>query len=127
MNIHTQIYPANAVVLSHVYDHTGKFDIVTDADKSRDNEKAIHQYQMTNNAIITLTQIAGFLPRRITYDPRVNHQVSAGEYLGMIKFGSRVDITIPMYTPTSKKFNILDTIKLNNTITIGDVIGQYDV
>ena len=129
MNQHTQIYPANAKVLSHIYDDTGKFDIIVDANKSRDNEKAIHQFQLPNGAVITFTQIAGFLPRRISYDEKINHNVLAGEYLGMIKFGSRVDLTLPMYVShnnlNQEKLYLDEKIKVDSRITIGNLIGVY--
>ena len=69
-NIHTQYYPVSGHVTSQTYDRTGKFDIVTDAAKSRDNEKVItHITFGTKNKQITVTQIAGFLPRMISYNP----------------------------------------------------------
>lgn len=135
-NQHTQIYPANAKVISHYYDNTGKFDIVVDAEKSRDNEKVIHKFLLPNGVLIEFIQIAGFLPRRITYDNNINNNILAGEYLGMIKFGSRVDLILPLYAPhdnskkdkidqSNKKLYLSDNIKLNNKITIGDLIGIY--
>lgn len=127
MNIHTQIYPANALVLSHTYDHTGKFDIVSDSDKSRENEKAIHMYQLPNNAVIQFNQIAGFLPRRIVYDEQINHTVVAGSYMGMIKFGSRVDLYIPVMSPDRRqKFVLSSNIQEGSRITIGDLVGRYE-
>lgn len=143
MNIHTQVYPANAIVLSHEYDQTGKFDIVADAEKSKENEKVIHTFQMPNGCIIKVIQIAGFLPRVITYDKSINHQVAAGEYLGMIKFGSRVDLILPLETPDKdytisqllndcgdkpeliKKLHLSPEIALNKPISIGNLIGTY--
>ena len=45
--------------------------------------------------LVTVTQIAGFLVRRITCPNKINKSVKATEKLGMIKFGSRVDLKIP--------------------------------
>src|SRR5208282_1887909 len=44
---------------------------------------------------ITFKQIAGLLARRIVFDKRVGDQVKRGERVGLIKFGSRVDILVP--------------------------------
>ena len=117
-NNHTQIYPVNGKVIDRVYDETGKFDIVIDRYKSRDNEKKIHTITMKNNNIVKVVQIAGFLPRRITSSDTVPLDVEAGEYLGMIKFGSRVDLIFP------GDINKL-LVTLDNNIKIGDVIYKY--
>lgn len=118
LNNHTQIYPINGTVTSVKYDNTGKFDIVVDMDKSRHNEKVIHTIKANNGRIVTLTQIAGFLPRRISYSKKVPNNVKAGEYLGMIKFGSRIDISFPGNLDNLK-------VRLNDNIYIGDIIYLY--
>ena len=118
---HTQIYPANCNVVSRVYDHSGKFEIVSDLDKSRYNEKKIHKLLLDNGGIIQLTQIAGFIPRAITSSEELTHY-KAGDYLGMIKFGSRIDLEISKKSTTGT-FNI--RAKENDLITLGDIIGEY--
>jgi phosphatidylserine decarboxylase len=138
-NIHTQVYPVNGTVISRIYDETGKFDIVVDAEKSKENEKKIHSIRMKNEAIIQVTQIAGFLPRRITSSELVPEEVKAGQYLGMIKFGSRVDLLIPnksralvssiaTSTKASAGMSVLKldaNIAIGNRITVGDSVGYY--
>ena len=69
---------------------------------------------------VKVTQIAGFFPRRIVSTKEVNEKVMAGEYLGMIKFGSRVDLEFD--GDISK---IL--IKENQKINIGDMIYSFIV
>jgi phosphatidylserine decarboxylase len=93
-NVHNQIYPVNGIVTSQYYDKTGIFSLAINKAKSRYNDKVIHKIQ-TQYGYVTITQISGFLPRCIVYNHKVNHRVQAGEYLGMIKFGSRVDLKIP--------------------------------
>ena len=115
---HTQIYPVNGKVIKRVYDDTGQFGIVIDRYKSRDNEKKIHTIRMKNNNIVKVVQIAGFLPRRIVSSDVVPLDVEAGEYLGMIKFGSRVDL---IFMGDINKL----LVTLNNNIKIGDVIYKY--
>ena len=115
---HTQIYPVNGKVIKRVYDDTGQFGIVIDRYKSRDNEKKIHTIKMKNNNIVKVIQIAGFLPRRIVSSDVVPLDVKAGEYLGMIKFGSRVDL---IFMGDINKL----LVTLDNNIKIGDVIYKY--
>ena len=117
-NNHTQIYPVNGTVIKRVYDDTGQFNIVIDRYKSRDNEKKIHTIKMKNNNIVEVIQIAGFLPRRIVSSNVVPLDVNAGEYLGMIKFGSRVDLIFP------GDINKL-LVTLHSNIKLGDNIYKY--
>lgn len=117
-NNHTQIYPVNGTVINRIYDRTGKFNIVVNQEKSRYNEKKIHNIIMKNKKLITITQIAGFLPRCITSSDIVSEKVRAGQYLGMIKFGSRIDIIFPGNISKLK-------LKVNDTINIGDSIYTY--
>jgi len=120
---HFQVYPVNGIVIHREYDNTGKFNIVRNLDKSKYNEKKIHFIKMNNDSIISLTQIAGYIPRAITSDENLC-KYNAGEYLGMIKFGSRIDLVLPKKSPDGK---ILNTkISLGDKLTIGDYIGHYE-
>jgi phosphatidylserine decarboxylase len=117
-NNHTQLYPVNGTVIKRVYDDTGQFNIVIDRYKSRNNEKKIHTIRMNNNNIVEVIQIAGFLPRRIASSDVVPLDVKAGEYLGMIKFGSRVDL---IFLGDINKL----LVTLNDNIKLGDIIYEY--
>ncbi len=118
---HTQVYPADCRVISRTYDATGKFEIVSDLDKSKFNEKKIHELLLDNGATIKLTQIAGFIPHAITSSEDLS-KYKAGEYLGMIKFGSRIDMEISKKS-LDKTFNMI--LKENDRVTLGDIIGEY--
>lgn len=124
-NKHTQIYPVNGTVVRRQYDHTGQFEIVMYLDKSIDNEKKIHQIAMKSGAVISVTQLAGLLPRMITSSDVTPMEVQAGEYLGMIKFGSRVDLVLPKTAPDGTKLKLMPNIVKNYAISIGDLIGTY--
>jgi phosphatidylserine decarboxylase len=45
---------------------------------------------------VTFKQIAGLLARRIVFDPSVGSTIGRGERVGLIKFGSRVDVLVPI-------------------------------
>jgi phosphatidylserine decarboxylase len=123
MNRHTQIYPANCRVLSRVYDRTGQFAMVMNLSKSENNEKKIHSMQLHNGAVMSMTQIAGFLPRMITSAEELNNY-KAGDYFGMIKFGSRIDLLIPKVAPDCSIFTI--DIQPGMKLNLGEFIGRYD-
>jgi phosphatidylserine decarboxylase len=117
-NKHTQIYPVNGTVVNRIFDNTGIFDIVIDRYKSRFNEKKIHIIQTKNHGQVVITQIAGFLPRCITSGNNIPDYVEAGEYLGMIKFGSRIDLS---FVGDLEKLNC----KINTNIKIGEKIYSW--
>jgi phosphatidylserine decarboxylase len=115
LNNHTQIYPVNGTVVKRIYDKSGIFEL---ANNSKYNEKKIHIIQMNNSKLLRIIQIAGFFPRRIVSSEKVPKQVMAGEYLGMIKFGSRVDLEFEGDISKIK-------IKIGQKIKLGDVIYAY--
>ena len=80
----------------------------------------MHFIKMADDKVVSVTQIAGFLPRRIASGTAVPQEVFAGDYLGIIKFGSRVDILLP-----SAGFVMHNNIKEGDHIDIGDEIGFY--
>ena len=121
-NRHTQIYPANCTVIDRVYDYTGEFNMVMNLTKSKNNEKKIHTLKLNNGATMQLTQISGFLPRMITSSEDLT-EYKAGDYLGMIKFGSRIDLLMPKKAPDGSKLYL--SIGKNDAVRIGDYLGKY--
>ena len=117
-NKHTQIYPVNGTVINRIYDRSGKYNLVINMDKSKYNEKKIHIIKMKNGNTLSVTQIAGFLPRCITSSNKVPEEVKSGEYMGIIKFGSRVDL---LFSGDINKLKI----KEKESIKIGDIIYEY--
>ena len=91
---HYQVFPMNGIVVGSVYDQNGKFELAYELTKAHDNEKNITTLQ-TKYGLMNITQIAGYLVRRITAYKKPTTKVTSGEFLGRIAFGSRVDITIP--------------------------------
>jgi phosphatidylserine decarboxylase len=93
-DIHYQTYPINCIVEKITWDRTGQFNLAYDLDRSSNNEKVIHTLQTAFGNLI-LSQIAGFLTRRIDYYATPQQKIQSGELLGLIHFGSRVDIILP--------------------------------
>ena len=66
---------------------------------------------MANGFSILVNQVAGALARRIVYYPRKGDVVKQGAEMGFIKFGSRVDLILPL--------NMNVCVKLNEKVTGG--------
>lgn len=76
----------------------GKF-LNADLDKaSEDNERQHFLIEREDGVVIGFTQIAGLVARRILAFVREGDNVSAGERIGLIRFGSRVDVYLPAGT-----------------------------
>jgi phosphatidylserine decarboxylase len=76
----------------------GKF-LNADLDKaSEDNERQHFLVEGDNGVTIAFTQIAGLVARRILSFVREGQRVTAGERIGLIRFGSRVDVFLPAGT-----------------------------
>jgi phosphatidylserine decarboxylase len=108
-DIHRQYSPVTGTVVSKKYDHTGKYNLAYNLNKSKLNEKMITEF-LGDNGIVTVYQIAGKFVRRITSKVTTGDHVGCGQEIGMIHFGSRVDIIIP----NADKFNL--GIKLNQKV-----------
>ena len=98
-DVHVQYYPINGQIVDHVHDMTGKFHLAFDMDKSDLNEKVITTIRPRESSPIPgdikVQRIAGFLVRRITSAHQTGDTIKRADRMGMIKFGSRVDIILP--------------------------------
>ena len=92
-NVHVNSYPITGEISYMAY-HPGKYAVAKLPKSSVDNE---HNTIVVRNGEteILFRQIAGFVARRIISYPEVGDQVEQGEEVGMIKFGSRVDVFLP--------------------------------
>ncbi len=82
--------------------------------KDSDVNERNHVVISTNHGVLELTQIAGVLTRRIVSYISVGMPVSRGERIGMIRFGSRVDVILP----EGYEF----TVRLNDKVKAGETI-----
>ena len=93
-DVHVQRLPATGEIRRIAY-RPGKF-LSADLDKaSEDNERNAFVIAMTNGRRIAAVQIAGLVARRIVPFAREREAVAAGQRIGMIRFGSRVDVYLP--------------------------------
>lgn len=92
-NVHVNSYPVSGEITYMAY-HPGKYAVAKLPKSSVDNE---HNTIVVRNDDIEVLfrQIAGFVARRIISYPEVGDRVEQGEEVGMIKFGSRVDVFLP--------------------------------
>lgn len=93
-NVHVNRAPVAGVVQNRVY-HRGKFSAAFKASASQENERcALHVKTVEGNDVV-FVQIAGWFARRIITYPEAGEQVESGQIIGVIKFGSRMDVYLP--------------------------------
>lgn len=94
-NIHINWYPVAGVV-EYFRHHNGKFLVAWHPKSSTDNERTTTVVRTTVGHRVLFRQIAGFVARRIVSYSHQNLEVERGRECGFIKFGSRVDIFLPL-------------------------------
>ncbi|WP_375326956.1 phosphatidylserine decarboxylase [Candidatus Tisiphia endosymbiont of Nemotelus uliginosus] len=97
-NVHVNRIPANGKVLS-LYYNPGKFLNASLDKASIHNERQSVLMETKAGQKIIFVQIAGLIARRILCDLEEEAEVKAGERYGIIRFGSRVDVYLPLKTP----------------------------
>jgi len=96
-NVHVNWYPVSGTVQYTKY-HKGKFLVAWHPKSSTLNERTTVVVKTEEGTEILIRQIAGTVARRIVTYSKENDKVVQGEQLGFIKFGSRVDIFLPLGT-----------------------------
>ncbi len=91
-DVHVNRSPITGVVKAAEY-RPGKFRNAMDAACADDNEQNIVTVEGEGQSVV-FKQIAGLLARRIVFTKTVGDNVARGERVGMIKFGSRVDVLL---------------------------------
>jgi phosphatidylserine decarboxylase len=114
-NVHVNRAPYDGEVKYFRY-QKGRFRVASQPAASTENEQTIIGLETPQGKIL-FKQIAGILARRIVCDIREGHQVRRGERFGMIKFGSRMEIFLPL-TTTIK-------VRLREKVRAGEsIIGE---
>jgi phosphatidylserine decarboxylase len=94
-DVHVNFFPFDGAVTYYKY-HPGKFLLAFNPKSSSDNERNTIILKDKKGREILVRQIAGFVARRIVCDLQPGDEANAGEELGMIRFGSRVDVFLPL-------------------------------
>ena len=112
LNVHVNRVPASGKVEFFEYVR-GEYIVAFDHKSSEKNERTIIGISNPNYRVL-FRQIAGFVARRIVCNLRPGDNVKRGEKFGMIKFGSRVDVILPV--------NTIVKVSVNQKVTGGETI-----
>jgi phosphatidylserine decarboxylase len=113
INVHVNRYPIAGIVTYAKY-HAGKFLVASLPKASTENERTSVVVKHDNGTSILFRQVAGALARRIVmYSKEGDAATQCGE-MGFIKFGSRVDLYLPL--DAKLKVKIGDVVKGSQTI-----------
>lgn len=94
-NVHVNSFPIDGVV-EYVAYHPGKYLIAKLPKSSTDNEHNTVVVRKDAARVVLFRQIAGFVARRIVCHLHAGDTAIQGEEMGMIRFGSRVDVFLPL-------------------------------
>ncbi len=112
-NVHSNRSPVDGAV-QHVWYNPGKF-VNADLDKaSTENERNAVWLKTTDGQDVTSVQVAGLIARRILCYVKAGDVLTRGQRYGFIRFGSRVDIYLPL--TASVKVSIGDRVSATTTI-----------
>ena len=115
-NVHVNFYPISGEVV--MYDYFPGDKMYAKHEKSSElNEHSCTVIEDSKKRKILVKQIAGALARRIVCKSKVGNTVEQGDELGIIKFGSRVDVLLP----TNAKINV----EMNEKVTAKKTILAY--
>lgn len=94
LNVHAQWSPMAGKVLAALY-HPGKYLVAWHPKSSTENERTTHVIEGEHGTVL-FRQIAGAVARRICWYIKEGDQVAHGDEVGFIKFGSRIDVYLPL-------------------------------
>ena len=109
-NCHVNRIPISGTI-NEIFYKPGKFLNASLDKASEENERNYYKITSENKDEIIIVQIAGLIARRIVCDVSKNQSLKQGERIGMIRFGSRVDIYF-------KNFNVL--AKVGQNVSAGE-------
>ncbi len=95
LNVHVNRYPVSGQITYAKY-HPGLYLVAWHPKSSTENERTTVVIENGAKVPILMRQIAGALARRIVCYPKQGWMVKQGEEMGFIKFGSRVDLFLPL-------------------------------
>lgn len=104
INVHVTRHPVGGVVKYSKY-HPGKYLVAWHPKASEENERTTVVVENEVTGEVLYRQIAGALAKRIVNYAKEGEEVIQGSDSGFIKFGSRVDVFLPLGTPLEVKLN----------------------
>src|SRR6185312_15407564 len=118
-NVHVNRYPVNGIV-RYVERKAGRFLNAATEQSSLENEQASIGIESGSNNIL-VRQIAGLIARRIITDAKDGDHVRQGDRMGLIRFGSRVDVFLP--TTAKLRVKVGDAMFAGVTV-VAELQGQ---
>jgi phosphatidylserine decarboxylase len=112
LNVHANFNPVSGVIQYAQY-HPGLFLVAWHPKSSTDNERTTIVTKTESGQEILFRQVAGALARRICYYVKAGQKVNGGDEFGFIKFGSRIDL----YLPLSAKIKVSLNQKVKGQLT----------
>ncbi|MNU79866.1 phosphatidylserine decarboxylase [compost metagenome] len=104
LNVHANYFPISGLV-KYVKYHKGLFLVAWHPKSSTDNERTTVVVQHSSGQEVLFRQIAGAVARRICYYTKEGQTAETGQEFGFIKFGSRVDVFLPLGTKLDVKID----------------------
>ena len=113
VNVHVNRMPVGGKISFMKY-HPGKYLVAWHPKSSTENERTTIAVKMKDGVEILFRQIAGALARRIKWYVKEGESLEQGQEFGFIKFGSRVDVFLPLNARVTAKIG--DVVKGGRTI-----------
>jgi len=103
-NVHINWFPVDGVI-KYFKHHKGRFRAAYLPKSSTENERTTIVIKHAEGVSVLLRQVAGAMARRIVSYVEEGKEIKQGQQLGFIKFGSRVDLYLPLDTKIDVKLN----------------------
>jgi phosphatidylserine decarboxylase len=113
-DVHVNRYPVDGTV-ELVHYNKGKFLHAADEKASLDNEQSSIGMRGPRGRVL-VRQIAGLIARRIVTDAKAGDRAKQGERLGLIRFGSRTDVFLPLSARPVLKVKPGDRVRVGGTV-----------
>ncbi len=113
-DVHVNRYPVEGTV-ELVHYNKGKFLHAADEKASLDNEQSSIGMRGPHGRVL-VRQIAGLIARRIVTDSKPGDRVAQGARLGLIRFGSRTDVFLPLSARPAIKVKPGDRVRVGGTV-----------
>jgi phosphatidylserine decarboxylase len=121
INVHINFNPISGIVSYFQY-HAGKYLVAWHPKSSTENERTTIVVKHANGTEVLFRQIAGALARRLCWYVKEGQKVEQGTEFGFIKFGSRIDIFLPL---DAKILVNIDDRPVGGETVIAELAGHY--